>query len=92
MATWGLEQCGRRCLAILLRRCSESEGLAVAYIWTSVPRRAEVRSDIGRHGVVLDGADEGFIPLLDRTRFCIDPVEMRLQVAVGAGDVCRLRR
>ena len=38
------------------------------YIWTSVPRRAEVSTRIGRHGVVLDGADEVFAPLLDRTR------------------------
>jgi hypothetical protein len=43
-------------------------------------------------GVVLDRADEVRAPLLyrivlRRARFCVYPVQMRLQVAVGAGDV-----
>ena len=41
-------------------------------------------------GVVLDGAEEIFVPLLDLAGVCIDPIEMRLEVAVGAGDITLL--
>ena len=41
----------------------------------------------GSDGVVLDWADEIFGPLFDLSAVGIHPVEMRLQVAIGAGDV-----
>ncbi len=42
---------------------------------------------VGRDGIVFDGADEIRAPLLDLACLGIDPVEVRLQIAVGAGDV-----
>src|ERR1700740_2076612 len=38
-------------------------------------------------GIVLDRAYEGLIPLLDLAIADVDPVKMRLEIAVWAGDV-----
>jgi hypothetical protein len=39
---------------------------------------------------VFDGTDTVFAPLLDGGGVTIDPVEMRLEVAIRAGDVSDL--
>src|SRR5258708_18357794 len=42
---------------------------------------------VGGDGIVIDGSDKVFGPLLDGGGFCVDPIQVRLDVAVGVGNV-----
>ena len=87
-----MRRCSRRCRSQLFSLCSDWPGWATEYMGTSVPTRAEASTAVSGNGVVFDGTDEVFAPLLDCAGFAvrlfaINPVEMRLQVAIGTGYV-----
>ena len=87
-ASAGAVDAWRRCPSIAESDGMRSDGLVAEYICTSVPRRAEVEYVIfAVDRIVFDRADEIFAPLLDRADSAVDPIKMRLQVAIGAGDV-----